>query len=81
METEHWLVIAITLLAIVCFAGFFKTKTEGFGRYATSVLLLMIALFLATLLLVGNRIDAVLFGHIAFTVVGFAGGLFVTKEK
>jgi hypothetical protein len=81
MDIEHWLMIAITLLAIVCFAGFFKTKTEGFGRYTTSVLLLMIALFLATLLLVGDRIDAALFGHIAFAVVGFAGGLFVTKEQ
>lgn len=74
------LIIALTLLAAGALFGIFQTKTQGFGKYSTSVLLLTLVLFVAALFLAVGKIDASVFANIAFAVTGFAGGLITGKN-
>lgn len=80
MTTIDWLLIGLSVLAVGTVFGIFKTKTPGFGRYSTSVLLLSLVLFVSAMLLVADKIDASVFINIAFAVTGFAGGLVTAKE-
>jgi hypothetical protein len=44
MNETHWLMISIFVLGAASIFGFFKTKTEGFGRFTTSTLLIILVL-------------------------------------
>ena len=81
MTTDQWLLIAVTILGGGALFGIFKTKTTGFGRYSTSLLLLTLVLVVSALFLAVGKIEPALFGHIAFAVVGFAGGLITAKAE
>jgi uncharacterized membrane protein YoaK (UPF0700 family) len=81
MTTNDWLIIAIFLLGITALIGIFRTKTAGFGRYSTSLLLLTLVLLVAALLLAAGKIEGSLFANIAFAVAGFAGGLITGKHE
>jgi len=52
------LIISICILIIGTLYGFFKTKTEGFGRFATSTLLLIFVISISSLLYVGGKLEA-----------------------
>lgn len=81
MATEHWLLVAITLLGGGALFGIFKTKTKGFGRHTTSLVLLTLVLLISALFLAAERIDASLFANIAFAIAGFAGGLITGRAE
>jgi len=72
--------IAVTTIALVAFGGFFWTKTPGFGRFATSTLLLIYVLSLAAVCFTAGQISDAAFVNVLLTTIGFAGGLFATKE-
>ena len=59
--------------------GIFWTKTVGFGKYTTSVLVLTLVLFTATLALVLGRVEWVSLANLLFAIAGFAGGLATAK--
>ena len=73
-------IISLTVFAVVIFGGIFFTKTEGFGKYTTSLLLLMVVLFLASFFLVLDKISSTVFANIAFAATGFGGGLLSAKR-
>lgn len=79
MDLAEWQLVGTILLGGVAFAGFFRTKEAGYGRFNTSLLLIMTITFLAALLTLGKSVPNDLFGHVVFGVLGFAGGLFVGK--
>ena len=79
MTTEIAL-ISLTVFAVVVVGGIFWTKTPGFGKYTTSLLLLSIIVFLAGFFLVLDKISASIFANIAFAVAGFGGGLLSAKK-
>lgn len=81
MDTNAWLLIAVFVLGLVALGGFFWTKTKGFGRYATSVLLLVLALIISALFFTAGRLDGQFMANILFAIIGFAGGLFTGKEQ
>ncbi|MFZ4778886.1 MAG: hypothetical protein ACOYM3_26260 [Terrimicrobiaceae bacterium] len=77
-------VLALTgliTLATATVIGIFVTKTPGFGKYTVSVLLLSIVFFVAGLFLMVGKIEATAFTNVAFAVIGFAGGLFTTRNE
>jgi len=80
MSTNVWLIIAIFIIGAGSLIGFFKTKTEGFGRFTTSVLLIIIVVTISSLLYAGGKLDGNVIANVLFAVFGFAGGLFTSKN-
>jgi len=78
---NEWLLIGLFLLGAGTLVGIFVTKTPGFGRYTTSLLLLSLVLVVSAMLLVAGIIDSSIFINIAFAVTGFAGGVVTSKEQ
>lgn len=81
MDNNTWLLISLAVFGLVIFGGFFHTKTRGFGRFATSALLMMTVVFITALLLVAGKIEARVLENVFFAVVGFAGGLITGKDS
>ena len=81
MSNEHWLMLAIFITGIISLLGFFKTKTPGFGRFATSTFLILIVIIFSSLMFTSGKIESETMANIIFAVIGFAGGLFTGKEK
>lgn len=81
MDDATVLVGAITLLGMAALVGFFRTKSEGFGKYNTCTLVLLLVVVLCALLFAGGRFSAELFANAIMAIIGFAGGLVVAREK
>lgn len=77
----NWLLIAVLVIGLAALIGFFVTKTKGFGRFATSTLLLLLVLVLSCLFYAGDKMEASMLSNLLFAIIGFAGGLFAPKEK
>ena len=80
MTTTVWLMMAIFILGAGSLIGFFKTKTEGFGRFSTSVFLILLVVIMAALLYAGGKLEGQVMANVLFAVFGFAGGLFTSKD-
>lgn len=74
---------AVTLAVVfgVVLIGIFRTKTPGFGRYTTSLLLLVLVVFVAALGFSAGRIEMHPFLNLLFAVAGYAGGLITARES
>jgi len=81
MENESWLMLGILIIGLISLIGFFVTKTKGFGRFATSTLLIILVFIISSLMFSAGKFDAQVMANIIFSVIGFAGGLFTGKEK
>lgn len=79
--SDPWLVVAIGVLGLLTIGGILFTKTPGFGRFSTSVLLLAVVVFVSALLLIAGKIEGYIFANIAFAVAGFSGGLINGKKE
>jgi hypothetical protein len=73
-------IICLSVLAIGTVIGIFRTKTAGWGKYSTSTLILTLALFIATILLVLGKVEGSSFANVLFAIVGYAGGLIGSKK-
>lgn len=80
METTNWPLLVVFVIGLVAVIGFFCTKAKGFGRFATSTLLLLIVVVLSAALYAAGKLDGQLLANIFFSVVGFAGGLMTSRE-
>lgn len=80
MELSHILILAIFVIGSASLFGFFKTKTEGFGRFATSTLLVILVVTISSLLYAGGKLEGQVMSNVLFAVFGFAGGLFTSKN-
>jgi nitrogen fixation-related uncharacterized protein len=81
MDQTIALLIVVFLLGAIALIGFFWTKTDGFGKYNTCTLVLLVALILCALLFAAGRFSADLFANVVMAIIGFAGGLVVAREK
>ena len=81
MTDERFLAAGVLIVGLVVMWGIFKTKTPGFGRYSTSVVLLTLVVTIAGLGFAFGRIGEAFFGHVMFAVVGFAGGLIANRQE
>ena len=81
MTTNNFLVVGISALGCITLTGIFCTKTRGFGRYSTSLLLLTLVLFITALFLAVNKIETNAFLNIVFAVAGYAGGLVAVRQE
>jgi hypothetical protein len=77
--------MATTILIIVFFAicllGFYFTSKQGFGRYATSLVILTVVLCVATLAFFEGKIPDSIFTNLLFLIAGYAGGLIGKQEQ
>ena len=80
MHQDIWLSIGIFIIGLSSLIGFFWTKTSGFGPYNTSTLLLIVSSTLSCLIFISGRFEATTMANIMFAIIGFAGGLFTSKE-
>ena len=80
MTTNEWLMLAIFIFGAGSLFGFFKTKKEGFGRFTTSALLLILVVTVSAMLFAGGKIESAAMINVVFAVFGFAGGLFTGKD-
>jgi hypothetical protein len=80
MDTSQLLMIGIFILGGASLYGFFKTKTEGFGRFTTSTLLVILVVTISGLLYAGGKLEGQVMANVLFAVFGFAGGLFTSKD-
>jgi hypothetical protein len=60
--------------------GIFQTSKGGFGRYTTSLIILVLVLFSITLAFVLGKVDGQPFVNILFAVAGYAGGQVAGKK-
>lgn len=80
MSKSEILMLAVFILGAGSIIGFFKTKTAGFGRFTTSVLLIILVLTISAMLYAGDKLGTDEMSNFLFAVFGFAGGLFTSKN-
>lgn len=81
MTNEFWLMLSVFLIGTGALVGFFITKTKGYGRYSTSLFLILVVTIVASLIYSAGKLDNQVMANILFAVIGFAGGLFTGKDK
>lgn len=81
MDQMTLAMLSVSLLGAISLIGFFITKTEGFGKFNTSTLVLLVVFVLCAVLFSADRVSNELFANIVMAIVGFAGGLVVAREK
>lgn len=74
----EWGVLAV--FAGTIFGIFWKQK-EGYGPFNTSVLVLALVLFTASMAFFAGKFDTQSFSNILFAVAGYIGGLLVPKKQ
>lgn len=67
--------VAVLVLVSLILIGFFKTKESGYGRFNTSILIVITVLSLTALFVSDGKLKCEVFSNIAFAALGFAGGL------
>lgn len=82
MTMQTLSVVLVFSFGIITFYVFCKTKNSemGFGRYHTSIVLLILAITVAGMLTASGIMDINMSG-ILFAVIGFAGGLFSRENS
>lgn len=80
MTVTIGLMLAIFILGAGALIGFFRSKTDGFGRFTTSTLLILLVVIIASLLFAAGKLDSQVMANVLFAVFGFAGGLFTSKD-
>jgi len=80
MDLALLLLLAVVLIGLAALIGFFRTKLKGFGRFATSALLMLLVVIVTALFFAAGKLEAPVVANILFAVVGFAGGLFTGKD-
>jgi len=81
MSVDDWMIIMVFVLGGGCLFGFFKTKSQGFGRFTTSALLIILVLVFSALMFAGGKLEGQVMANVLFAVFGFAGGLFTSKDS
>lgn len=81
MNQELWLALGVLLLGGGAITGVFLTKTPGFGRFSTSVLLLVLVVTVSALFFAFGKIEPSVFANVVFAVAGFAGGLLANRQE
>lgn len=73
--------IAIFIVSLIGLIGFLITKKEGFGRFNTSTLLLLMVITISSLLFISDFLDDNTMENLIFAIIGFAGGLFTGRDE
>lgn len=77
--------VAVIAAAIVlgggALVGYFTTKTVGFGRFNSSILVLILVLSFGLIALVSGFVSGQAYAQLLIAVAGFAGGLMVGSGK
>jgi hypothetical protein len=60
--------------------GFFVTKTAGFGKHTSGLLILMLVTFVGAFALSIGKIEWPSLANLLFAVAGFGGGIVSDKE-
>ncbi|MET0001094.1 MAG: hypothetical protein ABW125_17005 [Candidatus Thiodiazotropha lotti] len=81
MNELMWPIIGLTAFSVATMVGIFFTKTPGFGKYTTSVVLLSIVLFTSAFFLLFGLIKSDTFANVLFAIAGYGGGLINGKKS
>lgn len=74
-------IISISLIFGGSLVGFFCTKTRGFGKFTSSLLLLILVLFVTAIAFSANKLEWTNVSNLLFAIAGYAGGLVTPKEE
>ena len=77
------IITIVLMLGVFLFAlcGFFGDKQEGYGPFNTSTLLIILTLMVSVVVFLVDETKKEDITKIIFAVIGFAGGLFASKDK
>ncbi len=77
------LIITVLLLGIflAVLYRFFDTKTEGFGPFTSTTLLMILSLMVVSVLFLIGAMDSDDITKVILTIIGFVGGLLVGRDK
>lgn len=78
---NYWVLAMFFFVGFVSIIGFFCTKGSGYGRYTTSIFLILLTLILSSILFAARILEGNIMGNVMFSVIGFAGGLFANKVE
>ncbi len=81
---EYTVVLAGSAVVVIfggSIYGIFKTKTEGFGKYTTSALVLTLVLFVAAFAFVLGQVEWTPVVNLLFAIAGYAGGLITARAS
>jgi hypothetical protein len=84
---EYWMMeqflnpILIALVFCAALFGFFKTKTNGFGKHTSGLLVLILVTFVGAFALSIGKIDWPSLSNLLFAIAGFGGGMISDKEQ
>lgn len=81
MSNDMWVILLIFVFGLIMLIGFFLTKKEGFGKYATSTLLIIASLTVSSIFYAAGNLNSQVMTNVIFAVIGFAGGLFTSKDS
>lgn len=73
--------VAMVLIFGGSIFGIFRTKTPGFGRYTTSVLILALVLFVASLAFVLGKVEWQHLANLLFCHSRFCGGSYYGETR
>lgn len=79
-SSDQWLFILVFFLGVVSLAGYFCTKTKGYGLFSAATLLIILVLTFSSLMYAAGKISSNEMANIFFAILGFVGGL-ITANK
>lgn len=80
LTKENLLTCMIFVLGIGILIGFFRTKSEGYGPFNTSTLVINVIVIVTALFFSQGMISEDLMSNMIFAVIGFAAGIFTGKK-
>ena len=78
---QNWVLIAVSAVFSIAFVGFFATKTAGFGKFNTSLLILMLVLYAGLIIAMFDITDLKAPLNLIFAVAGYAAALLTGVSK
>jgi hypothetical protein len=75
--------LAVAALVVIfggALMGVFLTKKAGFGRFSSSLVVLLLVVFSASVFAATGRLQPADLANILFAVAGFAGGLITARS-
>lgn len=81
MNLTELLLIFVFIIGASALCIFICTKAKGFGKYTTSVFLIILVTIFMAMLTTAGIIEPKSWSDIVFAIIGFAGGLFTSKDS
>lgn len=81
MSSEIVAIIAIFIIYFTALIGIFWTKNPGFGKYVSSLVLLVLIIATISIFIVLGKITSDIYNYLISAIIGFLGGVYKNKKE